>query len=108
MKSWLLVPRRSIHAKLLAFMLIAAIIPLFILGSMAYWKSSMVVREQFGTSGEYIATQLQIQIDNYLSQMRYIAYDINTYLSDPTLIVMREEQPKTYAGFLEQKNFERF
>ena len=108
MKSWLLVPRRSIHAKLLACMLIAAIIPLFILGSMAYWKSSMVVREQFGTSGEYIATQLQIQIDNYLSQMRYIAYDINTYLSDPTLIVMREEQPKTYAGFLEQKNFERF
>ncbi|MED1783235.1 sensor histidine kinase [Brevibacillus fortis] len=108
MKSWSLFPRRSIHAKLLAFMLIAAIIPLITLGSMAYWKSSMVVREQFSTSGEYIATQLQIQIDNYLSQMRYMAYDINTYVSDPTLVVMREEQPKTYTGFLEQKNFERY
>ncbi|MGK5509952.1 cache domain-containing sensor histidine kinase [Brevibacillus formosus] len=108
MKSWSLFPRRSIHAKLLAFMLIAAIIPLITLGSMAYWKSSMVVREQFSKSGEYIATQLQIQIDNYLSQMRYMAYDINTYVSDPTLVVMREEQPKTYTGFLEQKNFERY
>lgn len=104
----LLVPKRSIHAKLVLFFLIVAIIPLIILGTMSYFKSAEAVHSQFSDYGQYIVTQLQFQIDASLSQMRYIAYDINSYLSDPTLIVVREEVPKSYSGFLEQKNFERY
>ncbi|MET3290181.1 UNVERIFIED_CONTAM: two-component system sensor histidine kinase YesM [Brevibacillus sp. OAP136] len=101
-------PQKSIHAKLILFFLIVAIIPLLMLGTLSYRQSADIINTQFGNYGQYVVTQLQFQIDSSLSQMQIIAHDINTYLLDPTLIVLREEIPRTYNGFLAQKNFERY
>ncbi|WP_257347128.1 sensor histidine kinase [Pseudalkalibacillus decolorationis] len=101
-------PKRSIQTKLVLFFLIVTLIPLILLGVLSYHKSSNVVNSQLGSYGEFAVRQLQYQIDSNLTHMHLIASDIQKYLSDPTLIVLNSEQPKTYEGFIEQRNFERF
>ncbi|PFZ11911.1 two-component sensor histidine kinase [Bacillus pseudomycoides] len=100
--------RTSLRLKLLTCFLVVALIPLMLFSWMSYEKSSNLVNEQFGDYGKFAISQLQTQIELTLSHMHLIASDIQEYLSDPTLIVLKKEAPKSYSEFIIEKNFERF
>ncbi|USK35860.1 sensor histidine kinase [Bacillus sp. F19] len=98
----------SIRTKMVLFFIMVALIPLFLFGYLSYQKSSSIVNKQFNEYENFAVSQLEKQIENTIDQMYVVSNDINHYLSDPTLIVIKEELPRTYAGFIEKKNFERF
>ncbi|KEK26415.1 sensor histidine kinase [Bacillus gaemokensis] len=100
--------RTSIRMKLLTLFVLVALIPLILFSWMSYEKSSNLVNAQFGDYGKFAISQLQTQIESTLSHMHLIASDIQGYLSDPTLIVLKKEAPKSYTEFIAEKNFERF
>ncbi|GHH99551.1 sensor histidine kinase [Neobacillus kokaensis] len=98
----------SIRAKLVLFFIIVAIVPLLLFGYASYKNSSAIVNQQFNKYETFATSQLEKQLVNIIDQMFVVSNDIQQYLSDPTLIVIKEEIPKTYEGFIEKKNFERF
>ncbi|WP_286232232.1 sensor histidine kinase [Neobacillus mesonae] len=98
----------SIRAKLMLFFVTVALVPLLLFGYASYKKSSTIVNQQFNKYEKFAISQLETQLVNTIDQMFVVSKDIQQYLSDPTLIVIKEEIPKTYEGFIEKKNFERF
>lgn len=107
-KKWMQQIHTSLRLKLLVFFVLVAVLPLILFSWMSYEKSSNLVNTQFGDYGKFAASQLQTQIESTLSHMHLIASDIQGYLSDPTLIVLKNETPKSYTEFIAGKNFERF
>lgn len=101
-------PRRSLRAKLFGFFLIVAIVPLLLLGYLAYEKSSEIVHTQINEYGRSAITQLHSQLDSYSRQMQFTARYIYAYLLDPIHNTLHEEEPSNYASYLDQKNFTRF
>ncbi|WP_223820878.1 sensor histidine kinase [Bacillus sp. S3] len=99
---------RSIRAKMVLFFLMVALIPLILFGLLSYEKSSEIVNKQFNDYEQFAVSQLNKQIENTFEQMYVVSKDINHYLSDPTLVILNEEIPRTYTGFIENKNFERY
>ncbi|TDK62514.1 sensor histidine kinase [Bacillus salipaludis] len=85
-----------------------ALIPLAIFGLLSYQKSSTIVNKQYNDYERFAVSQLDKQIENTIQQMFVVSKDINHYLSDPTLIILKEEIPRTYSAFIENKNFERY
>ncbi|MFS0836722.1 cache domain-containing sensor histidine kinase [Paenibacillus sp. 1P03SA] len=100
--------RRSLQGKLVLLILLVAIIPLLSLGYVLYTKSSQTINEQFGRYGENTVSQLQVQIDSTLAQMKYTVGDILSYLLDPNFTVLHEEIPTTYLGFKEEQQLEQY
>ncbi|MVP02473.1 HAMP domain-containing protein [Paenibacillus sp. N10] len=100
--------RRSLQGKLVLLILLVAIIPLLTLGYVLYNKSSHTINEQFGRYGENTVSQLQVQIDSTLAQMKYTVEDILSYLLDPNFTVLHEEIPTTYLGFKEEQQLEQY
>ncbi|MGG1676947.1 sensor histidine kinase [Neobacillus sp. NRS-1170] len=98
----------SIRTKMVLFFLMVALIPLGLFGYLSYEKSSEIVNKQYNEYEKFSVSQLDKQIENTFEQMYVISKDINHYLSDPTLVILKEEIPRTYAGFIENKNFERY
>ncbi len=98
----------SIRIKMVLFFIMVALIPLFVFGYLSYQKSSTIVNRQFNDYEKFAVSQLETQLENTIDQMFVVSNDIHQYLSDPTLIVIKEEIPRTYEGFIEKKNFERF
>ncbi|MFZ7943309.1 hypothetical protein ACO1D1_06655 [Neobacillus sp. 19] len=98
---------RSIRAKMVLFFLMVALIPLILFGLLSYEKSSEIVNKQFNDYEQFAVSQLNKQIENTFEQMYVVSKDINHYLSDPTLVILNEEIPRTYTGFIENKNFEK-
>ncbi|CRK82314.1 histidine kinase [Neobacillus massiliamazoniensis] len=98
----------SIRTKMVLFFIMVALIPLIWFGYISYYKSSTIVNKQYNDYENFAISQLEMQLQNTIDQMFVVANDIHQYLSDPTLIVINEEIPKTYEGFIEKKNFERF
>ncbi|WP_235846600.1 sensor histidine kinase [Neobacillus drentensis] len=98
----------SFRIKLMLFFIVVALIPLLLFGYLSYQKSSTIVNRQFNEYENFAVTQLENQLENTINQMFVVSNDIHQYLSDPTLIVIKEEIPRTYEGFIEKKNFERF
>ncbi|PEQ93299.1 two-component sensor histidine kinase [Bacillus sp. AFS006103] len=98
----------SFRTKLMLFFIVVALIPLLLFGYLSYQKSSTIVNRQFNEYENFAVAQLENQLENTINQMFVVSNDIHQYLSDPTLIVIKEEIPKTYEGFIEKKNFERF
>lgn len=98
----------SIRAKMVLFFLMVALIPLGLFGYLSYEKSSEIVNKQYNEYEQFAVSQLDKQIENTFEQMYVVSKDINHYLSDPTLVILKEEIPRTYAGFIENKNFERY
>ncbi|MDQ0198706.1 sensor histidine kinase [Neobacillus ginsengisoli] len=98
----------SIRTKMVLFFLMVALIPLVLFGFLSYEKSSNIVNKQYNDYEQFAVSQLDKQIENTFEQMYVVSKDINHYLSDPTLIILKEEIPRTYKGFIENKNFERF
>lgn len=98
----------SIRTKLMVFFIVVALIPLLLFGYLSYQKSSTIVNKQFNDYENFAVSQLEKQLENTINQMFVVSNDIHQYLSDPTLIVIKEEIPRTYEGFIEKKNFERF
>ncbi|MGJ7911908.1 sensor histidine kinase [Neobacillus sp. LXY-1] len=90
------------------YFIVVALIPLLLFGFLSYQKSSSIVNRQYNNYEKFAVSQLETQLDNTIEQMYVVANDIHQYLSDPTLIVLKEEAPKTYEGFIEKKNFERY
>src|SRR5690349_14656148 len=101
-------PKRHLRAKLFIFFLVVAIIPLNILGYLSYAKSSQIVHAQISQYGQSAINQLQTQLDAYASQMQMTSRYIYAYLLDPLNNTLRDNEPGSYAGFLDQKSFERF
>ncbi|MFD0829749.1 sensor histidine kinase [Neobacillus sp. M.A.Huq-85] len=99
---------RSIRTKMVVFFLMVALIPLAIFGLLSYQKSSTIVNKQYNDYERFAVSQLDKQIENTIQQMYVVSKDINHYLSDPTLIILKEEIPRTYSAFIENKNFERY
>ncbi len=99
---------RSIRTKMVLFFLIVALFPLLLFGFLSYGKSSEIVNKQFNEYEQFAVSQLDKQIENIFEQMYVVSKDINQYLSDPTLVILQEEIPRTYTGFIEIKNFERY
>ncbi|MEC1524531.1 histidine kinase [Neobacillus niacini] len=99
---------RSIRTKMVLFFLIVALFPLLLFGLLSYGKSSEIVNKQFNDYEQFAVSQLNEQIENIFEQMYVVSKDINQYLSDPTLVILQEEIPRTYTGFIEIKNFERY
>jgi two-component system sensor histidine kinase YesM len=98
----------SLRTKMVLLLILVALIPLFLFSLLSYQKSSTIVNRQFNNYETFAVSQLEKQLENTIDQMFVVANDIHQYLSDPTLIVLKEETPKTYEGFIEKKNFERF
>lgn len=98
----------SFRMKLSLFFIMVALIPLILFGFFSYQKSSSIVNRQFNDYELFAVSQLERQLEDTIDQMYVVSKDIHHYLSDPTLIVIKEEIPKTYDGFIEKKNFERF
>jgi two-component system, sensor histidine kinase YesM len=98
----------SFRIKLMLFFIVVALIPLLLFGYLSYQKSSTIVNRQFNEYENFAVAQLENQLENTINQMFVVSNDIHQYLSDPTLIVIKEEIPRTYEGFIEKKNFERF
>jgi len=98
----------SFRTKLMLFFIVVALIPLLLFGYLSYQKSSTIVNKQFNDYENFAVSQLETQLENTINQMFVVSNDIHQYLSDPTLIVIKEEIPRTYEGFIEKKNFERF
>nr|WP_246869663.1 histidine kinase [Priestia megaterium] len=98
----------SFRTKLMLFFIVVALIPLLLFGYLSYQKSSTIVNKQFNDYENFAVSQLEKQLENTINQMFVVSNDIHQYLSDPTLIVIKEEIPRTYEGFIEKKNFERF
>jgi len=98
----------SFRTKLMLFFILVALIPLLLFGYLSYQKSSTIVNRQFNEYENFAVSQLEKQLENTINQMFVVSNDIHQYLSDPTLIVIKEEIPRTYEGFIEKKNFERF
>ncbi len=98
----------SIRTKMMLFFIVVALIPLLLFGYLSYQKSSTIVNKQFNDYENFAVSQLEKQLENTINQMFVVSNDIHQYLSDPTLIVIKEEIPRTYEGFIEKKNFERF
>lgn len=99
---------RSIRVKLTLFFIVVALVPLAIFGFLSFQKSSSIVNRQFNDYEQFAVSQLERKLEDTIDQMFVVSKDIHHYLSDPTLIVIKEEIPKTYDGFIEKKNFERF
>ncbi|OIK11874.1 hypothetical protein BIV60_17355 [Bacillus sp. MUM 116] len=99
---------RNIRTKMVVFFLMVALIPLALFGLLSYEKSSTIVNKQYNDYERFAVSQLDKQIENTIQQMYVVSKDINNYLSDPTLIILKEEIPKTYSAFIENKNFERY
>ncbi|CEG28486.1 two-component sensor histidine kinase [Bacillus sp. B-jedd] len=99
---------QSIRIKLSLFFIVVALVPLAIFGFVSFQKSSSIVNRQFNEYEQFAVSQLERQLEDTIDQMYVVSKDIHHYLSDPTLIVIKEEIPKTYEGFIEKKNFERF
>ncbi|KIL42347.1 HAMP domain protein [Gordoniibacillus kamchatkensis] len=100
--------RQSLQTKLTLLIMLAATIPLLLLGFFSYLKSSQLINEQFGLYGNNSAAQLQFQIDTSLRQMKFTATDILAYLLDPKFTVLHEEVPSTYKGFQDEQQLEQF
>ncbi|WP_408008126.1 sensor histidine kinase [Pseudalkalibacillus sp. A8] len=98
----------KIQLKLLLLFIFVALIPIVLLGLISYDQSSKLVNTQFGDYGEFAVSQLQHEVETTIDHMHLIASNIQNYLSDPTLIVLKKEQPTSYSDFIAQKNFERF
>ncbi|MEH7305660.1 sensor histidine kinase [Neobacillus drentensis] len=98
----------SFRTKLMLFFIVVALIPLLLFGYLSYQKSTTIVNKQFNDYENFAVSQLEKQLENTINQMFVVSNDIHQYLSDPTLIVIKEEIPRTYEGFIEKKNFERF
>ncbi|WP_256988806.1 sensor histidine kinase [Bacillus sp. EB106-08-02-XG196] len=98
----------SIRTKMVLFFLIVALFPLLLFGFLSYGKSSEIVNKQFNDYEQFAVSQLAKQLENTFEQMYVVSKDINQYLSDPTLVILQEEIPRTYTGFVEIKNFERY
>ncbi|WP_052486936.1 sensor histidine kinase [Gordoniibacillus kamchatkensis] len=105
---WLKIARQSLQTKLTLLIMLAATIPLLLLGFFSYLKSSQLINEQFGLYGNNSAAQLQFQIDTSLRQMKFTATDILAYLLDPKFTVLHEEVPSTYKGFQDEQQLEQF
>lgn len=95
--------RTSLRLKLLSCFLVVALIPLMLFSWMSYEKSSNLVNEQFGDYGKFAISQLQTQIELTLSHMHLIASDIQEYLSDPTLIVLKKKHRNRIRNLLLRK-----
>ena len=91
-----------IRFKMILFFITVALIPLILFGYTSYKKSSSIVNKQFNEYEGFAVSQLEKQIENMLDQMYVISNDIQYYLSDPTLTVIKEEIPTTYTGFIEK------
>lgn len=98
----------SIRTKMVLFFLIVALFPLLIFGFLSYGKSSEIVNKQFNEYEQFAVSQLDEQIENTFEQMYVVSKDINQYLSDPTLVILKEEIPRSYTEFIEIENFERY
>jgi len=104
---FLLRPNRSIHAKLLVFFLIVALIPVLSLGMYSIKKSSEVINDQIGAYGSYAITQLKLQLDSNLTRMEYLANDIVAYLSNSS-IRLPDAEPVKYRHFKEANALKRY
>ncbi|KMY48785.1 hypothetical protein AC625_04045 [Peribacillus loiseleuriae] len=98
----------SIRTKMVLFFLIVALFPLLLFGFLSYGKSSEIVNKQYNEYEQFAVSQLDKQIENTFEQMYVVSKDINQYLSDPTLVILKEEIPRSYTEFIEIKNFERY
>lgn len=98
----------SIRTKMVLFFLIVALLPLLLFGFLSYGKSSEIVNKQFNEYEQFAVSQLDKQIENTFEQMYLVSKDINQYLSDPTLVILKEEIPHSYTEFIEIENFERY
>ncbi|WP_052342718.1 sensor histidine kinase [Bacillus sp. EB01] len=101
-------PFGSIRTKMILFFLMVALIPLLLFGVLSYEKSSEIINDQYNEYEEFAVSQLNKQLENTFEQMFVISSDINHYLSDPTLVILKEEIPHSYTDFIENKNFERY
>lgn len=100
--------RRNLRAKLFLFFFIASAVPLMILGYLSYSKSTEEIQSQMVQYGQSSITQLQSQLDSYSRQMKSTTRYIYSYLLDPINGTLHPEEPKDYASYVSQKNFNRF
>ncbi|MDF2959161.1 MAG: two-component sensor histidine kinase [Paenibacillus sp.] len=98
---------KTVQAKLILFLLLVAILPLFTLGYFSYYKSSQVVNSQFGNYGLYAVQQLKLHLDTNLKQMENITGNILTYLTS-TPIVIDDSAIQTYSQYTEERDLKRF
>ncbi|BFH59962.1 cache domain-containing sensor histidine kinase [Paenibacillus azoreducens] len=100
--------KRNLRAKLFLFFFIASAVPLMILGYLSYSKSTEEMQSQTVQYGQSNITQLQSQLDSYSRQMKSTTRYIYSYLLDPLNGTLHPEEPQDYAGYVSQKNFNRF
>ncbi|CAH8769884.1 sensor histidine kinase [Paenibacillus dendritiformis] len=99
-------PRRNLRVKLVGLFLGAAVLPLFTLGLLSYFKSSELLQEQFGRYGSNSVTQLQHQLDTELNHLQLMAGYIQSYLLNPARRVLYTEIPSTYGELKDQYELE--
>ncbi|MCJ8011962.1 sensor histidine kinase [Paenibacillus sp. KQZ6P-2] len=100
--------KRNLRAKLFLSFFIASAVPLMILGYLSYSKSTEEIQSQMVQYGQSSITQLQSQLDLYSRQMKSTTRYIYSYLLDPINGTLHPEEPKDYASYVSQKNFNRF
>ncbi|RJG25970.1 hypothetical protein [Paenibacillus thiaminolyticus] len=99
-------PRRNLRVKLVGLFLGAAVLPLFTLGLLSYFKSSKLLQEQFGRYGSNSVMQLQHQLDTELNRLQLMAGYIQSYLLNPARRVLYTEIPSTYGELKDQYELE--